>query len=274
MAKYLDNNGLHTLVNSIKMWVITNLNEWWKLLKVGHSYLDSNSYSTDDNNTQWIYSVETIENTDSATKAKFPLIPKISFHSTDWKYSQWKPSSSSNFFPFPVGPARTMVARTPYPSYYTKAITICPQTGDMKGFTNCISPKFSTMSGGSNDILMSDGSTRGVSTLGRALKCNVTLKGMIENNIVGSYTLSNADRNTLRNYLYYFKTTDGVIFERMSSSRVSGSWVDAKFTAKYINTSTNEVVDVTASLDYTASKIIFASDGIKQQNYGQWKWIG
>ena len=52
MAKYLDNNGFHTLVNSIKMWVITNLNEWWKLLTVGHSYLDSNSYSTDGNNTQ------------------------------------------------------------------------------------------------------------------------------------------------------------------------------------------------------------------------------
>lgn len=280
MAKYLDNNGFHTLVNSIKMWVITNLNEWWKLLTVGHSYLDSNSYSTDGNNKQWIYSVETIENTDPATKAKYPLIPKISFHSTDWKYSQWKPSSSSNFFPFPVGPARTMVARTPYPSYYTKAITICPQTGDMKGFNNCTSQRFLTMSGGSNDILMSDGSTRNVSTLGRVPKCNVTLKGMIDENIIGSYTLSNEDRYTLNgtgnvNDLNHFKTTDGVIFERMSRSRDAfGGWTDAKFAAKYINSSTNEVVDVTASLDFNASKITFDSDGIKTHDYGYWKWIG
>ena len=57
MANFLDKHGLHTFMNSIKMWVITNLNEWWKLLKVGHSYLDSNSYSTDGGNKQWIYSV-------------------------------------------------------------------------------------------------------------------------------------------------------------------------------------------------------------------------
>ena len=126
---------------------------------------------------------------------------------------------------------------------------------------------------------MSDGSTINVSTLGRVPKCNVTLKGMIDENIIGSYTLSNEDRHTLNgtgtgNDLNHFKTTDGVIFERMSRSRDAfGVWTGAKFAAKYINSSTNEVVDVTASLDFNASKITFVSNGIKTHDYGYWKWI-
>ena len=279
MANFLDKHGLHTFMNSIKMWVITNLNEWWKLLKVGHSYLDSNSYSTDGDNKQWIYSVEAVENTDSATKLKYPLIPKISFHSTDWKYSKWEKTSSPNYFPFQTGPARTMVERTPYPSYYTKSIVICPQYGHISGTTNFTASSFQTMNGLSNQILMGDGSTRTVSTLGNVLKCNVNLKTMVTNNTRGSYSLSNADWDTLNGLgmvyeLNFFKTADGVVFERMSRTYASQNWTTGKFAAKYINPNTNVVVDVTAELDNNSRKITFRGLGSNTTNYGEWKWIG
>ena len=171
-----------------------------------------------------------------------------------------------------------MVERTPYPSYYTKSIVICPQHGHISGTTNFTASSFQTMRGISNQILMGDGSTRAVSTLGNVLKCNVNLKTMVTNNTIGSYSLSDADWHTLDgsgmvDELNFFKTVDGVVFERMSRTYTSQSLTTGKFAAKYINPNTNVVVDVTAELDNNARIIIFRGLGSNTTNYGEWKWV-
>lgn len=262
MANFLDNNGLHTFVNSIKMWVVTNLNEWWKMLKVGHSYLDSNTYSTDENRTQWIYSVETVENTDSTTSKKFPLIPKISFHSTDWKYSKWMPTSSDNPFPFPTGPARSMVARKPYQSYYTKNMTVKPSTGDISGITTCKASSFSTMFNKKGMALTADGSYIKIPTITDPLTCNVNLKQYMGDCLYVSFTLSNDDRNILNgtgmgNDISFFKTNDGILFERMSRDYTSTNWTYGNFVGRYINESKHTVETVMADLDWETFTIKF-----------------
>ena len=74
--------------------------------------------------------------------------------------------------------------------------------------------------------------------------------------------------------LNFFKTIDGVVFERMSRTYASQTWTTGKFAAEYINPNTNVVVDVTAELDNNSRKITFRGLGSNTTNYGEWKWIG
>ena len=102
---------------------------------------------------------------------------------------------------------------------------------------------------------------------------------MVTNNAIGSYNLSNADWDTLNGLgmadeLNFFKTVDGVVFERMSRTYTFQSLTTGKFAAKYINPNTNVVVDVTAELDNNSMKITFNGLGSNTTNYGEWKWIG
>jgi hypothetical protein len=38
--EFVNDTGIKYFIDTFKRWFINNINNWWKLLKVGHNYID------------------------------------------------------------------------------------------------------------------------------------------------------------------------------------------------------------------------------------------
>ena len=148
--EFVNDTGIKYFIDAFKRWFINNINNWWKLLKVGHNYIDKG---------QWDYDVLVIANTDEETKKQYPLVPKITFNSTDWIYSKWNETNSSANFPIALVQDPSVQANGRYESSYAEKVTISPMYGNIDIYGNLIINKALLNSKEAN-ILLADGSVK------------------------------------------------------------------------------------------------------------------
>ena len=125
--EFVNDIGIKYFIDAFKRWFINNINNWWKLLKVGHNYIDKG---------QWDYDVLVIANTDEETKKQYPLVPKITFNSTDWIYSKWNETNSSANFPIALVQDPSIQTNGRYESSYTEKVTVNPMYGNIDIYGN------------------------------------------------------------------------------------------------------------------------------------------
>lgn len=148
--EFVNDTGIKYFIDAFKRWFINNINNWWKLLKVDHNYIDKG---------QWDYDVLVIANTDEETKKQYPLIPKITFNSTDWIYSKWNETNSSANFPIALVQDPSVQTNGRYESSYAEKVTISPMYGNIDIYGNLTIDKALLNSKEAN-ILFADGSVR------------------------------------------------------------------------------------------------------------------
>lgn len=147
---FVNDSGIHYFITNFKKWVINQINNWWKLLKLSHRYLDKSN---------WEYDIAVIANDDSNTVKKYPVVPKLYFYTTDWKTSKWSETNNSNYFAMAIAPDATMENNSMKESSYAESITISPAFGDIKTTGIVTASKF-VDSLKSGNVLLADGSTK------------------------------------------------------------------------------------------------------------------
>lgn len=148
--EFVNDTGIKYFIDAFKRWFINNINNWWKLLKVGHNYIDKG---------QWDYDVLVIANTDEETKKQYPLVPKITFNSTDWIYSKWNETNSSANFPIALVQDPSVQTNGRYESSYTEKVTVSPMYGNIDIYGNLIIDK-ALLTPEEANILLADGSVK------------------------------------------------------------------------------------------------------------------
>ena len=99
------------------------------------------------------------KNTDEETKKQYPLVPKITFNSTDWIYSKWNKTNSSENFPIALVQDPSVQTNGRYESSYAEKVTISPMYGNIDIYGNLIIDKALLNSKEAN-ILLADGSVK------------------------------------------------------------------------------------------------------------------
>lgn len=260
---FVDNTGIHYFITNFKKWVINQINNWWKLLKLSHRYLDKSN---------WEYDIAVIANDDSQTKGKYPVVPKLYFYTTDWKTSKWSETSNSNYFPMSIAPEVTMENNSMKESSYTGSIMVNPAFGDITaaGIVTATTFKDSLKSG---NILLADGSTKQEAKLS-AQNVMTTNASMIQAMYSSSsariitYTITNDQKNLLNGSglghdICFFKSNDNVIFQRCSRTYYNSNWENAMFVGYFMNTQFKLIKIIAKVMD---DKIQFVPDNSSGQS--------
>lgn len=235
--EFVNDTGIKYFIDAFKRWFINNINNWWKLLKVGHNYIDKG---------QWDYDVLVIANTDKETKKQYPLIPKITFNSTDWIYSKWNETNSSANFPIALVQDPSVQTNGRYESSYTGNITVNPAYGNINITNSFITDKVSTTLN-NESILIANGTFKNIAQLSPFGVLETYME--IPQNKIYEYTITNDQFQMLNgsgtghDINFISDINQSLILTRSRRQRINNAWKNTTFTGK-IFTDDNQLLDV------------------------------
>lgn len=235
--EFVNDTGIKYFINAFKRWFINNINNWWKLLKVGHNYIDKG---------QWDYDVIVMENTDEETKKQYPLIPKITFNSTDWIYSKWNKTTSTAEFPIALIQDPEVQSNGRYESSYTGNITVNPAYGNINIKKSFITDKVSTTLNNTS-ILIANGTFKNIAQLSPYGVLETYME--VPQNEIYEYTITSDQFQMLngsgtgRDINFISDINQALILTRGRRQYINNSLTNATFTGK-IFTDDNQLLDV------------------------------
>ena len=235
--EFTNDTGIKYFIDAFKRWFINNINNWWKLLKVGHNYIDKG---------QWDYDVLVIANTDEETNKQYPLIPKITFNSTDWIYSKWNETTSTAEFPIALIQDPSVQSNGRYESSYTGNITVNPAYGNINIKNSFITDKVSTTFN-NKSILIANGTFKNIAQLSSFGILETDME--IPQNEIYEYTITNDQfqmlnvSGTEQDINFISDINKSLILTRSRRQRINNVWENTTFTGK-IFTDDNQLLDV------------------------------
>ncbi len=236
--EFVNDTGIKYFIDAFKRWFINNINNWWKFLKVGHNYIDKG---------QWDYDVLVIANKDEETKKQYPLIPKITFNSTDWIYSKWNETNSTAEFPIALIQDPGVQSNGRYESSYTGNITVNPAYGNINITNSFITDKVLTTLN-NKSILIANGTFKNIEQLSSygVLGTNIEIP---VNDKVYEYTMTNDQFQMLNgtgtghDINFISDINQSLILARSRRERINNTYKNTTFTGK-IFTNNNQLLDV------------------------------
>lgn len=264
--KFVNDTGIKYFIDTFKRWFINNINNWWKLLKVGHNYIDKG---------QWDYDVLVIANTDEETKKQYPLIPKITFNSTDWIYSKWNETNSSANFPIALVQDPSIQTNGRYESSYTGNITVNPGYGNINITNSFITDKVSTTLN-NESILIANGTFKNIAQLSPFGVLESYME--IPQNKIYEYTITYDQFQMLNgsgtghDINFISDINQSLILTRSRRQRINNAWENATFTGK-IFTDDNQLLDVFLYLPTNTTLRVQSGSGVNVVQKGKLEFI-
>ena len=235
--KFVNDTGIKYFIDAFKKWFINNINNWWKLLKVGHNYIDKG---------QWDYEVLVIANKDEETKKQYPLIPKITFNSTDWIYSKWNETTRTAGFPIALIQDPGVQSNGRYESSYTRNIIVHPAYGNIYIKNSFITDRVLTTLN-NESILIANGTFKNIAQLSSFGILETYME--IPQNEIYEYTITNDQFQMLNgsgtghDINFISDINQSLILTRSRRQRINNAWRNTTFTGK-IFTDDNQLLDV------------------------------
>lgn len=264
--EFTNDTGIKYFIDAFKRWFINNINNWWKLLKVGHNYIDKG---------QWDYDVLVIANTDEETNKQYPLIPKITFNSTDWIYSKWNETTSTAEFPIALIQDPGVQSNGRYESSYTGNITVNPAYGNINIKNSFITDKVSTTLN-NKSILIANGTFKNIAQLSPfgILETNIE----IPQNEIYEYTITNDQfqmlniSGTEQDINFISDINKSLILTKSRRQRINNAWGNNTFTGK-IFTDDNQLLDVFLYLPTNTTLRVQSGSGVNVVQKGKLEFI-